>query len=171
MIEYEKTYLAKHLPAGLETCPKKEVVDLYFPIDSEHPKLRLRKSGEKLEMTKKEKINHDASTQMEQTIILSEAEYLALAEIPGKGIAKTRYFYQHQGNLAEIDVFQEELKGLVLIDFEFASEEQKNSFVMPDFCLADVTSEEFIAGGMLCGKTFGDIEEGLEKYKYNKISS
>ena len=28
-IELEKTYLAKELPAGIESCPKKEIADIY----------------------------------------------------------------------------------------------------------------------------------------------
>ncbi|MEK6905851.1 MAG: hypothetical protein AABX24_05615 [Nanoarchaeota archaeon] len=40
---------------------------------------------------------------------------------------------------------------------------------MPNFCLAEVTQEDFIAGGMICGKTYEDIEDDLRKFKYNKL--
>ena len=40
---------------------------------------------------------------------------------------------------------------------------------MPDFCLAEVTQEEFIAGGMLCGKSFEDIKDKLEKFGYRGV--
>ena len=32
-LELEKTYLAKHLPPGLEGYPHSEIVDLYIPGD------------------------------------------------------------------------------------------------------------------------------------------
>ena len=53
MLELEKTYLAKYLPEDLMTCRKKEIVDIYLPKDSPHPKLRLRKSWSWYEITKK----------------------------------------------------------------------------------------------------------------------
>jgi len=35
--------------------------------------------------------------------------------------------------------------------------------------LADVTPEEFIAGGMLAGKRYEDVKGDLNRYKYKKI--
>jgi CYTH domain-containing protein len=69
----------------------------------------------------------------------------------------------------EIDVFQGNLKGLILVDVEFDNEKDREEFVMPDFCLADVTQETFLAGGMLCGKSYKDIENDLNRFNYNKL--
>lgn len=46
MIELEKTYLVKKLPKDLLGCKFKEVIDVYFPKESDHPSLRLRKNGD-----------------------------------------------------------------------------------------------------------------------------
>jgi len=170
MIELEKTYLAKELPSELKNCKSKEIIDIYIPKSSEHPTLRIRKNGNKYEMTKKEPVNEgDASHQKEQTIILKESEFNELAKLDGKKAHKIRYFYEHNGRTAEIDVFQGHLKGLVLVDFEFDSLEEKDGFDMPDFCLADVTHEVFIAGGMICGKSYEDIEDDLKRFNYVKL--
>ncbi|MDZ7611892.1 MAG: hypothetical protein U5L10_03955 [Candidatus Moranbacteria bacterium] len=171
MLELEKTYLAKYLPKGLKDCSFKEVIDVYIPKTDPHPVLRLRKNGSNFEMTKKQPVKGgDASAQTEETIILSREEFDALNnQVEGKRVRKVRYSYNHQGKTAEIDVFQDDLKGLVLVDFEFESVNDKEIFVMPDFCLADVTQEDFIAGGMLCGKGCGDIEEKLNRFGYQKI--
>ena len=67
-------------------------------------------------------------------------------------------------------MFQDGLEGLVLIEFEFRTEDAMRSFVMPEFCLADVTDEKFIAGGSLAGKTYQDIEENLNTFGYKKLS-
>ena len=61
------------------------------------------------------------------------------------------------------------MEGLVLVDIEFETPEEKNAFMMPDFCLVDVSQEEFIAGGMLAGKKYRDIEDDLARYEYKKI--
>ena len=171
MIELEKTYLAKKLPKNLKSYKFKEIIDVYIPKSSEHPKLRLRKNGDKFELTKKEPVHDgDASYQEEQIIILTETEFNALnQQLEGKRVRKIRYFYDYNGEIAEFDVFQDDLLGLVIIDFEFATLDEKDNFQMPSFCLIDVTQEVFIAGGMICGKTYKDIEANLEKFKYSKL--
>lgn len=171
MIELEKTYLAKKITKNLKVHRYKEIIDVYLPKMSEHPKLRLRKNGDNYELTKKEPINSgDASMQNEQTIILTKIEFDALnQQLEGKRVRKIRYFCEYRGITAEFDVFQDELEGLVVVDFEFASSEEKDSFRMPDFCLVDVTNEPFIAGGMICGKSYDDIEEKLKSLKYRKL--
>jgi hypothetical protein len=69
-----------------------------------------------------------------------------------------------------IDLFLDGLEGLALVDFEFDSIEEKERFLIPDLCLADVTQEESIAGGFLAGKRYADIESFLEKYGYEMIT-
>ena len=170
MIELEKNYLVKYLPPNLEKCESKEVIDIYLPKEAIHPTLRIRKNGNNYEITKKEPITEeDASSQTEQTIPLKESEFLALSRVDGNRLSKIRYFYPYNNRIGEIGIFQEALSGLVLVDFEFKTPEEKESFKMPEFCLADVTQEEFLAGGMLCGKSYQDIEERLKKLSYSPI--
>lgn len=172
MIELEKTYLAKYIPEDIASCKSKEIIDIYIPRASEHPQIRLRKNGDRFEITKKSPVKEgDASCQQEQTISLTELEFNELAKLDGKRVCKVRYFYEYNGRIAEIDVFKESLDGLVLVDFEFDNPEEKDNFPMPDFCLAEVTQEKFVAGGMLCGKSYGDIKEGLEKFEYKNLAS
>lgn len=171
MIELEKTYLAKFIPKDLRNCKKREIIDTYIPKSKAHPTLRIRKDGNKFEITKKEPIDSsDSSVQKEDMIPLSAAEFESLSKINGKKSSKTRHYYPFKNKIAEIDVFHGKLEGLVLVDFEFKTKEEKQSFEKPDFCLVDVTQEEFIAGGMLCGKTYKDIEKRLESFGYNKLT-
>lgn len=170
-IELEKTYLVKYLPESFHSFKSKEIIDIYIPAESDHPKLRLRKNGEKYELTKKEPVKEgDASSQIEQTIVLNQAEFAALQQVPGKTVHKIRYYYEVNGRVGEIDVFQDELYGLVLADFEFNSVEEKDTFEMPEFCLSDVTQEKFIAGGILCGKKYEDLADNLELFGYKRIA-
>ncbi|MFH1978003.1 MAG: CYTH domain-containing protein [Candidatus Aenigmatarchaeota archaeon] len=169
MIEIERTFLVKKIP-DLTEAKKIEMVDVYFPENSDHPTLRLRSRGNKYEMTKKEPTSDgDASKQKEHTIPLIEEEFISLSRIPGKCVEKTRHVLEINGRTAEIDVFHGALSGLVLADFEFEKEEEKNAFEMPEFCLVDVTQELFLAGGMLCGRSYSDIEEELKKFGYEKL--
>lgn len=169
MVELEKTYLIKFIPDTLDKCEYEDMVDIYIPASEAHPVLRIRRKGHKYEITKKQPIEGDYSKQTEETIPLTQKEFEALSKVEGKRIIKRRYFYVHDGKRAEIDVFQDNLKGLIVVDFEFEREDEKNTFVMPDFCLADVTQETFIAGGKLCGKKYIDIEHDLKRFEYKPL--
>lgn len=171
-IEYELTYLAKSLPKEIKGLTPKKLVDIYIPENMElHPRLRIRQKGDKYEITKKMPITGgDSSSQLETTIPLEENEFSALASMSNRSLAKNRYEVQINGHMAEVDVFTGELEGLVLIDFEFSSEEEKNAFQTPYICLVDVTQEKFIAGGLLAGRTYKDIASELEKYDYTPIN-
>jgi CYTH domain-containing protein len=171
-IEYELTFLAKSLPKELSDIEPKRLVDIYIPESMEvHPQLRLRQKGNKYEITKKQPIaGNDSSAQLETTIVLEENEFQTLANKSKRSVAKNRYEIDIDGRPAEIDVFVGELEGLVLIDFEFSSEAEKNEFKAPGICLADVTQEKFIAGGLLAGRSYSEISTELEKYGYTPIT-
>ena len=171
MEELELTYLAKYLPRNLGESPLREVLDIYFPSTAKHPVLRLRKIGEKHELTKKEPIQAgDSSHQMETTIPLTEEEYKEIAQLEGKRLRKIRYDYRNgSGAVFEFNIFKDDLGGLVTIEVEFNSIKEKDEFNPPDFCLADVTQEDFVAGGMLCEKQYEDIEPKLNQFGYEKI--
>ena len=168
MIELERTFLAKSLP-DLSNCKKLEIIDIYIPKEREHPNLRIRKIGDKFEMTKKSPLESDMSEQREFTVPLTEQEFNVLSKLDGKVMHKIRHHFIYNGRLAEIDVFQDKLKGLIIVDFEFENEEEKNNFQIPDFCLADITQEVIFAGGMIAGKSYEDIEEVLKKFGYKKL--
>lgn len=169
-IENELRYLAKYLPEGLERCASKEVLDIYIPSTAVHPKIRIRRNGDKFMITKKEPITEgDLQRMLEQTIPLTEEEFNSFAKMEGKRLRKIRYLYDYQSRTADINVYKDSLDGLVIVDFEFDNAEDLASFKMPDFCLAKVNSEEFLAAGLLCGKSYSDIEEGLSRFNYKKI--
>lgn len=170
MIELELTYLAKYLPLNLKASPSKEIIDHYIPKEREHSQLRIRKAGPLFQMTKKEPAHgNDSSEQTEHTIRLKEDEYAALVKLPANVTHKIRYYYKHQNTTFEFDVFQGDKTGLVMIDIEFKTSEEKAAFQPPDFCGADVTQEVKFAGGVICGKTYKDLEPELEKRGYKKL--
>lgn len=169
-VELELTYLARELPAELVGVKSTRITDTYIPEDSSYPPIRLRQKGDKYEITKKEPVNaDDFSYQTEQTIPLREVEFNAIAKCSQRQVEKDRYKVNIESYEAEVDVFTGDLKGLVLIDFEFKDFQSKLDFTPPKCCLADVTQELFIAGGQLAGKKYEDIESDLARYKYKKI--
>lgn len=170
MDEFELTYLPKLLPVGVLSSPFKKMLDIYVPASIPHPNLRIRKSGEQLEITKKQPLaQNDRSHQIEETIVLNEEEYQELQNIAGKRVAKTRYLYRENNRQYEVDIFEGDLKGLVLVDVEFSSAQEKALFTPPDWLLVEVTQINTFAGGMLCGKKYSDIEEKLTEFGYSPL--
>ena len=170
-IEMEKTYLVKYLPDDLLKAPSKEYIDIYFPTLAVHPITRIRKRGNDSEITKKYVVQPgNASKQYENTIPLTFEEFSELeSSINGKRSRKIRYFYNYKEIPCEIDIYQDDLKGLVIADFEFNDDKIMNTFIMPEFCLVEVTQDNNLAGGMLVGKKYNDILPILAKYNYNII--
>jgi CYTH domain-containing protein len=169
VLEIELTFLVTRLP-DLSSCKRKEMRDVYFPASALHPVLRVRQKDDSYEFTKKTQLDpNDASTQQEENVRLTKVEFDALAQGAGKEVVKTRYFYPYQDVTLEIDVFKGALQGLVLVDVEFPSQAARDAFVAPDFCAADVTQEEFIAGGMLAGKRYDDIRAQLKTLNYKPL--
>lgn len=170
-IELERTFLARYLPEDLKKHPYKKLIDIYFPASIDHPTLRIRQKADSYEMVKKFQPDpKNASYHIEQQIILSKEEFIVLSEAPGKRLVKTRYDYMYHDVKLEIDIFEEKLSGLVLVDAEFDDPIKMNAFIMPAFCLIEVTQEQFLAGGMLCGKRYEDIEKDLAQLQYKSLS-
>lgn len=170
MIEYELTYLAKELPQDLGLYPFQEIVDIYIPDGEAHPRLRLRKAGSCYELTKKETINGDLSSNQEYTIPLNRDEYRALSLIHGRKIHKLRYFYPWGEYTAEINLFLGPLAGLVTIEFEFDEQAEMADFVMPSFALANISRESWASGGKLAGKEYSQLATHLKQFNYQTIS-
>jgi CYTH domain-containing protein len=169
-IELELTFLAREIPKEIEKYTPKRIIDIYIPEKAAHAHVRLRQKDDKYEITKKMPIvEHDASSQIETTISLTKEEFEALSGLSNKRIVKDRYNLWVDGYFAEVDVFRDSLAGLVLIDFEFRNEDEKRSFLMPKIALADVTQEEFVAGGFLAGLSYTDIISNLERFNYKKL--
>jgi len=169
MIERERTFLIKELPETLQECLSREMYDLYIPANVAHPHTRIRQNGDAYEFTKKRPVDGDASKQIESTVYLTSDEFESLKSSDAKPVSKRRYFYSENGYTYEIDVFTEDLRGLILVDIEFEDDDSQANFVMPEWCLVEVTHEEFIAGGMLAGKQYYDVELQLEAFGYEPI--
>ena len=79
------------------------------------------------------------------TFYLDEAEYEALAALPGAGLTKTRYSVPPLG----VDVFAGALRGLVMGEIEFETADEEARFPGPAESALEVTLDERFTGGRL----------------------
>ena len=146
-MEIEKKYRVKTLPKGYENYPCKVIEQGYL---CENPVVRIRRSNDDYILTYKSRFGLEKNTETtarinhEVEVPLSEEGYNHLKEkVDGNLIVKKRYIIPlEQGLKAELDVFDGCLCGLVIVEVEFAEEEDVNGFIPPDWFGEDVTFDK-----------------------------
>ena len=135
-MEIERKYLVRKLPENLEQYNKKKMAQGYLCTE---PVVRIRRSNDDYYMTYK---GDGLMVREEYNLPLTQEAYEHLRpKIDGLLIAKTRYLIPLDNKLtAELDVFEEDLNGLVIVEVEFNTVEEANAFHAPDWFGEDVTN-------------------------------
>ena len=158
-IETERRFLLARAPDRLP-AEYRRIRDWYL----EDTRLRLRRiedpQGNVLALKLGQKYGTGLSTTM-TNLYLTAAEYDLLRTLGGRPIVKRRYAYPQAGLTFSVDVFEDELAGLVLAEIELEDERAAESVTVPDFALADVTEEPFFTGGALAKATTEQLEQAL----------
>ncbi len=150
LIERERRWLCRDVPLSL-VVETEAITDLYV-TDS---RLRLRESRPvgggtpRLRFTRKADV--DARTRLVTSIYLPEEEFAVLARsLPGVRLKKLRHrLRETQGVTIAVDEFEGDLKGLLLAEAEFDTEERLSTFPMPEFALREVTDDPRYTGSHL----------------------
>lgn len=158
MLEIERTFLVKNIP-NLIFIKQTKIKQGY--ISSPPSPLRIRQKGDAFELTKKIPLKeNDYSSNEEINILLTGYEFKKLWTQVEKSLEKSRYCIDIGDNLiAELDIFEGDLSGLVFVEVEFPSQEMMKSFIPPEWFGKDVTQEDFSANSFLAGKTFDEINK------------
>ena len=134
VMEIERKFLIKELPADLESYPCRHIEQGYL---STNPVVRIRKDNQKYELTYKGK---GAMVREEYNLPLTQESYEHLKEkIDGRLIVKKRYMIPLEPYTIELDIFENDLAPLILCEVEFESKEEADSFTPPDWFAEDVT--------------------------------
>jgi CYTH domain-containing protein len=166
-IERERRFLLRELPPDLNvTDEHAQITDNYIT----NTRLRLRKSRwvKTNEWTLKLTQKHtpeppDFSRTLITTIYLNEREYETLSVFEANELRKNRYYYTHENRLYSIDVFLGSLRGLILAETDFDSDEEMDVFVLPAFAFIDVSRSENFTGGRLAFMTANDLTRALQE--------
>ncbi|SEG93239.1 CYTH domain-containing protein [Actinacidiphila yanglinensis] len=146
-VERERRFLLPGPPAPSAVTATRRITDRYLV----GTRLRLRRveqpGGEsQLKLTQKVAVAGPGAVQgLITNTYLSEAEYDLLARLPAAVLTKTRFSLGELG----VDVFDGDLRGLVLAEAEFAADEEARSFAPPAGCVAEVTDDARFTGGSL----------------------
>lgn len=144
-MEIERKFLVKNLPDNIAACRKLKIEQGYL---CRNPILRIRKSNDDYYLTYKARNRCGERTGVivreEVELPLSGEAYSTLkGKIEGNMVYKTRYIIPiHDGLKAELDIFEGLLSGLMLVEVEFASENEACAFVPPDWFGKDVSDDK-----------------------------
>lgn len=169
-VERERRYLLQDLPEGLtRASPHLQITDNYIT----GTRLRLRKVRDPrtnkwtVKLTQKFAPEpQDFSRTIITNIYLNALEAETFTVFESNEIRKNRYPFEFEERKFAVDMFLGDLFGLVLAEVNFEKDDELDSFPMPSFAIADVTSVELFTGGRLSESTFEQIRAELAKSKF-----
>ncbi|MGW4913749.1 hypothetical protein [Streptomyces sp. NPDC004270] len=161
-VERERRFLLAEPPTPSTITVTRLITDRYLV----GTRLRLRRadfSDGRCERKLTQKVPHSRPGGVQGLITntyLSPTEYDLLASLPAAVLSKTRFSVPPLG----VDVFDGPLRGLVLAEAEFTTDEEAQSFVPPSECVAEVTDDARFTGGRLVETSRQELLGWLAEY-------
>src|SRR3954453_11603962 len=130
-MEIERKFLVRTPPDGLDSRPHDRVEQGYLALD-ERAEVRIRRKGATRTLTVK---SAPGRTRTEEELDIDERRFASLWPLTeGRRIVKTRYLLDGgAGATIELDVYEDELAGLITAEIEFDSEADSDAFRPPDW--------------------------------------
>jgi CYTH domain-containing protein len=165
-LERERRFLLRELPPDLQRSDAHtQITDNYIT----GTRLRLRKvrvpatNEWTLKLTQKHApAPPDFSRTLITNLYLDQLEYETLSVFEANEIRKNRYIYEHEGRRYSIDVFLGPLRGLILAETDFDTDEEMDAFPLPSFAVADVSRDPLFTGGRLVELTAEEIRREIK---------
>jgi CYTH domain-containing protein len=138
-VEIERKYLVPAVPDGLEGHRSEPIQQGYLAVAPDGVEVRLRRRGESTVVTVK---SGPADVRVEEEIAIDERRFSALWPLTaGRRLSKTRYYVPVGEMVAEVDVYDDHLAGLITAEVEFPSLEASGRFAPPAWLGREVTGD------------------------------
>ena len=137
-MEIERKFIPKCLPDNLDSNEHHDIQQAYLNTS---PVIRIRKQDEDYFLTYK---GSGMMAREEYNLPLNQKSYFhLLTKADGNIITKTRYLIPLFNSLtAELDIFHDIFDGRLLVEVEFNSIEDANSFIPPEWFGEDFTYDK-----------------------------
>ncbi len=145
-LEREQRWLLSRVPEQLKDPV--EIRDHYLT----RTRLRLRRMRSNgtvvWKLAQKVRLDESSPERVKLTnFYLDEDEYLRLSQLEAELLVKTRWHWNVNGHALSVDVFGNDLAGLILAELELEPEE--DNIAAPPFAVIDVTLDDRFSGGAL----------------------
>ena len=162
--EYERRWLLRALPPALDpNRPWSRIADHYIDGTRFRLRERIRTSDNDIVWKLTQKFP-EADQALDRIVItnsyLTRDEYDIFRRLPGRRLVKHRWLLEFAGAYYGVDVYQEELAGLITAEREFSTYEAllaSSSTSLPFDDAAEVTHRIEFTGGALAGKAVAEI--------------
>lgn len=139
-IEIERKYLVNRLPFSLDDLISATIKQGYVIATEDGLELRVRQKQARFFQTIK---MGEGLSRTEIEIELSQDQFDRMwPHTDGRRVSKTRYSMPLGHHIVELDRFEGNLAGLVLVEVEFASEDSSRQFRPPDWFGLEVTEDK-----------------------------
>lgn len=135
-MEIERKFLLNCLPLNIDKFDWCEIEQAYISYD---PEIRIRRKNCSYYLTKKgngELIRTEIEKEIDDQMYYLLLDYYKENNV----IKKKRYYVPLSAKLtAEVDIYEEQLEGLNIVEVEFDTEEEAETFVVPNWFGEEVT--------------------------------
>lgn len=143
--EIERKFLADKFDTTL-AYDKTDIRQGYI-CSAEGKVIRVRTRGKKGYITLKYRISKLSRAEFEYEIPYDDAVNILDNMCEGRVLEKTRYLYNYESRVWEIDVFKGKNEGIILAEIELSSEEEE--FKLPPFIGKEVTEDGYYSNHRL----------------------
>jgi adenylate cyclase len=138
-LEIERKFLLREEPGWLDEFPSVRISQGYVAIVEGETEVRLRETDDGTVLTVK---RGSGEVRREEEVELAADQFRALWPLTdGLRVAKRRYTVPREDLTIEVDVFEGPLRGIVMAEVEFDSEEASEAFRPPDWLGDEVTGD------------------------------
>jgi adenylate cyclase len=135
-----KFVVTQAVPLDLDACESDEIRQGYLAVSPEGTEVRIRARGDRRSLGVK---SGPSRTRIEEEIELDDRRFDALWPLTeGRRVRKRRYVIPAAGDRRiELDVYDDQLAGLVTAEIEFDGEHQADRFEPPSWLGVEVTGD------------------------------
>ena len=147
-VEIERKFLVAELPPDLADHPGERIEQGYLAIAPDGVEVRVRRRAGQATLTVK---SGPAQVRVEEEMAIDERRFDALWQLTdGRRVSKTRHVIPlADGAVAELDVYDGDLDGLLIVEIEFGSLEVSERFVPPPWVGSELTGDKRYANQSL----------------------
>ena len=146
-VEIERKYVLPAEPPQLERYAGERIQQGYLAVAEDGVEVRLRRRGDSTVLTIKSGPGH---VRVEEELAIDERRFSALWPLTeGRRLSKTRHLLPLGDLTAEVDVYDDQLAGLITAEVEFPSLDDSARFVAPEWLGREVTGDSRYANQSL----------------------